>query len=163
VPITRSELEVLYRDLEIPLYNFALRWVFDPALAEDVVHDAFIRVWNRRDEVIITTFKGFIYKTVQNLALNEMRRRRVRSALIGWFEEPMQDSPDQDLALRQELKDMQKALEKLPLELRGVLLLSEFSDMDYRQISTMLGIAEGTVASRKNRALAQLREQMEEK
>jgi RNA polymerase sigma-70 factor (family 1) len=166
VAISRRELELLYRDLEVPLYNFALRWVFNPAQAEELVHDAFVRLWNRRDEVEFPTIKSLLFKTTQNLCLNEIRKRKVREAfaILKSFVEWDDDTPttEENLIEDQELQRLRLALEKLPHDLREVLLLFEYSGMSYAEIASTLEIAEGTVASRKNRALQMIRELMSE-
>jgi RNA polymerase sigma-70 factor, ECF subfamily len=156
--LNKRELEDFYRALETPLYNFALRWVFHPALAEDIVHDAFIRVWGRRDEIELATLKSLLYKTVQNLALNEIRKRRVREAVpvLNWLM-PVK-TPEATLLENEQLVRLRDSLEQLPLNLREVLLLTEFSDMSHAEIARALDIAEGTVGSRRNRALQFLKE-----
>ena len=109
------------------------------------------------------TLKSLLYKTVQNLSLNELRKRRVREAfaIIGWFNDEAAQVNAEDSAIDQEsLKEMRIGLEKLPIEMREVLLLSQFSDMNYAEIAKTLGIAEGTVASRKSRALQLMRDHM---
>jgi RNA polymerase sigma-70 factor (ECF subfamily) len=164
MPLTKSELEETYQALETPLYNFALRWIFNPAQAEDIVHDAFVRIWNRRDETDLVTLKSLLYKTVQNLALNEIRRRRVRGILpiIDWIF-PANDAGHEVALLEAEkLRKMQIGLESLPFNLREVLLLTEFSDLSHKEIALALAIAEGTVASRKSRAMQLLKDYFKE-
>jgi RNA polymerase sigma factor (sigma-70 family) len=164
VALSKQELETVYRDLEAALYNFALRWVFDAALAEEVVHEAFIRIWNQRDAVAVQTLKGLLFKTVQNLAYNEIRRRKLREtlAIINWLSPAARPSSEDGMIHDQELVQMRQCLEKLPRDLREVLLLAEFSQMSYAQLAVTLNIAEGTVASRKSRALQMMRQFMTE-
>lgn len=159
--ITRSQLDSYFRTLEVPLYNFALRWVFDAGLAEEIVQDAFVRIWNRRDTIESSTFKGLAYKTVQNLAFNELRKLKWRQSLnfAHWLGDG-EAAADQDLIQRQDLIEMRRLLEAMPVDLKEVLLLSQYSDFSYQEIAASLGIAEGTVASRKNRALEWLRARM---
>lgn len=161
--LSRQDFESVYRELEVSLFNFALRWVFDPATAEEVVHEAFVKVWDKRTTVEGATLKGLLYKTVQNVALNEIRRRKVRAAIpiLSWFDNSSRD-PSADLIQQQELLRLQAEMEKLPFELREVLLLSRFSDMSYDQIATFLGVPAGTVASRLNRAMRILRKNFSE-
>jgi RNA polymerase sigma factor (sigma-70 family) len=164
VSLTKSQLESHYRALESSLYNFALRWVFDPGVAQELVHDAFVRIWDRRDTVHSDTFKGLAYKTVQNLAINEIRRRKWREALspAHWFADESAGA-DEKMIARQDLREMKQLLEQMPADLKEVVLLSQFSDLSYKEIADTLGIAEGTVASRKNRGLEWLREKMKGK
>ena len=47
-PLTQSGWEALYRRLERPLFNLAYRYVWQREEAQDVLHDAFLRVWTKR-------------------------------------------------------------------------------------------------------------------
>lgn len=79
--ISKEDIEKFYLEFETPLYNFALRWVWNPALAQDIVQDAFVKIWQKRDQVNKKTLKGLLYKTVQNFSLNEIRKRKLRQAV----------------------------------------------------------------------------------
>src|SRR4051812_33518438 len=128
MPITRPELERLYQELEVPLYNFALRWLWNPTSAEDIVQDAFVRLWRRRDEVMIETFKGLVFKTVYNLCLNERRKRRWLE-LVPWVDSvSIARGTHEDFVRLQDLGGLKDALEGLSHELREVLLMTEFSE-----------------------------------
>jgi len=161
VAITRLELENLYVRIERPLYNFALRWVWNPAIAEEVVQDAFIRLWQRRDTIDGSTLQGLLYVTVKRLAINELRKIKLREAVpvLDWIF-PSANGAEVDLVLQSELQEMREQIEKLPEDVRETLLMCEFSDMNYEQIGQALGIPAGTVASRRNRALKILKEKL---
>jgi RNA polymerase sigma-70 factor (ECF subfamily) len=165
VTLERAELEKLYLDLEKPLYNFALRWVWNPRLAEELVQEAFLRLWRYRDNVDMATVKGLLYKTLQNLALNERRKVAIRQVIpfleffVGEESEAVLEA---DAILKQDLQKMKTVLEGLPHELREILLMCEFSDMTYDEIGIALEIPAGTVASRKNRAMKMLKDEMNE-
>ena len=160
--ISREDLDAFYSEIEAPLYNFALRWTWNPSLAEDLVHDAFIRVWRKRDEVDRATLKGLLYKTVQNLALNEKRKAKLREAvpLLGWVIPERHLGAEGDFVQRENLLELKSALDVLPEELRETLLMCQFSDMSYEEVGAALGISSGTVGSRRNRALTALRKRI---
>ncbi len=157
--ISKEELDHFYIEVETALYNFALRWTWNPSLAEELVHDAFIRVWRHRDQVEMKTLKGLLYKTVQNLALNERRRAKLLETLplLSWMFEGKNSSLEVDFIKRENLSQLQAALETLPKDLRETFLMCQFSDMSHDEIGEALGIKAGTVASRKNRALISLK------
>ena len=123
------------------------------------MHEAFVKLWRKRDEVQLETVKSLLYKIVQNLALNELRRRRVRELIrfTKFWSDDDAPTAEAQLIAGQDLVVMRKGLEALPIELREVLLLAQFSDLTYAEIAVNLGIPEGTVASRKNRAMLWLR------
>jgi RNA polymerase sigma-70 factor (ECF subfamily) len=160
VAISRQELEDFYTESESRLFNFALRWTWNPHTAEEIVHDALIRIWERRDTVDLTTLQSLAYKTIQNLSLNEIRRKKLRAVipLLEWILPPPGTDLESEFTGKQELQKLERELALLPVELKEVLLLCEFSEMTYAEIGLLLKIPEGTVASRKNRALKILKE-----
>ena len=158
--LTRQVLEESYAELETRLYNFALRWVWSPALAEELVQEAYVKVWQRRDRVDSQTLKALLYKIVQNLALSERRKELLRRkfAGFGWLLGETKFDAEQLYADEQAWQTLRRAVEALPDELREVLLLCEFSDLSYDEIAGILSIPSGTVASRKNRAMNLLKQ-----
>lgn len=166
MPITETELSGAYRRLERPLYNVLLRLRWDPRECQDIQHEAFMKVWAARERVRADELDRLIYASALNLARNQLRWRGLRR-FLSIDSEP--DAGEWDLLatvqspeLLAEHTALRRALGTLSQALREVLLLSEFSGFDTREIATLLGIAEGTVGSRKHEALRQLRRQLGE-
>jgi RNA polymerase sigma-70 factor (ECF subfamily) len=148
----------VYRRLEKPLYNVVYRVIWDAAESQDVVQETFLRCWRRKDDIRAEGFKALLYRTALNLASNRRRRTRVwRLVGVAALDEVADDGVAND-ALS---KSMRAALDALPTALRDVLLLTELAGMTYPEIAAALGIAEGTVGSRRSRALALLRERLD--
>lgn len=153
--LREDALYASYRRLERPLYNVLYRQLWQAQDCQDVIHDAFLRVWERRTGVDETTLDALIWTTALNLARNRLRWRRL------WRHEPLDESvPLQDddvatdfLATRR----LRKALRELPTASRDVLLLSEFGGLRGAEIAAVLGIPAGTVASRKHQAMDRLK------
>lgn len=157
-----------YRTLEKPLYNVVYRWLWDASEAQDVVQEAFLRCWGRRDRIRADGFRALVYKTALNLAANRRRSKRLwkwvsfDTLFAAGDAEPAHpaESPSEAPADSAELAEMRAAVEALPEPLKRVLLLSEIAGMSYGEIATILGIKEGTVGSRRTRALAMLRHRL---
>jgi RNA polymerase sigma-70 factor (ECF subfamily) len=148
----------VYRRLEKPLYNVVYRVIWDAAESQDVVQETFLRCWRRRADIHAEGFKALLYRTALNLASNRRRRTRVwRLVDVAALADVADDSARPD-ALSKTMRD---ALDGLPTALRDVLLLTELAGMTYPEIAAALGIAEGTVGSRRSRALALLRERLD--
>lgn len=148
----------VYRRLERPLYNVVYRIIWDAAESQDVVQDAFLRCWRRKDDIRADGFKALLFRTALNLASN--RRRRVRIwHMVGVT--ALDDVADDRAEGDPLSKPVREALAGLPATLRDVLLLTELAGMTYPEIAAALGIAEGTVGSRRTRALALLRERLD--
>ena len=59
-----------YHTLEKPLYNTVYRWLWDAAESQDVVQEAFLRCWQRRDRIDPDGFKPLVFRIALNLASN---------------------------------------------------------------------------------------------
>jgi len=158
--LSKEGFERLYRDSEKQLFNIAYRWAWNRSEPQELVQEAFIRIWSRRLLIDPDRAYAYLVRTVVNLCQKLARRRRrwqrVRETLgIAGERAP---EPDQDYRRRQ-LRD---AVEALPDTLRHALLLTEFTDMKQAEIGDLLGIPAGTVASRRNTAVRQLKEKFNE-
>jgi RNA polymerase sigma-70 factor (ECF subfamily) len=150
-----------YEQFEKPLYNVAYRWLWDAAESQDVVQEAFLKIWRIRHRVVAEGFKALIFRTTLRIASNRVRRRRY------WRFVPLGE-PDMDTGATENpdilaSREVRQALDSLPESLRRVLLLSELGGLSYREVAEVLGIREGTVGSRRNRALAQLKKELASK
>jgi RNA polymerase sigma-70 factor (ECF subfamily) len=150
----------LYRALEKPLYNVVYRWLWDSAESHDVVQEAFLRCWRRRELVRADGFKALIYRTALNLASNQRRRKRLWRFVSF---DTLPEEPADECAAGFVSRPLREAVDGLPDDLKRVLFLSELADMSYREIAEVTGVEEGTVGSRRNRALALLRQRVDAK
>ncbi|HRQ66334.1 MAG TPA: sigma-70 family RNA polymerase sigma factor [Xanthomonadaceae bacterium] len=157
--LERDELERCYLRLEKPLFNVLYRWLWDDGDCQDVIHDSFMRIWSQRRRVDPARIESLVYATALNLARNRLRWRRLwRWTGLAEDDPDHGESPDRHAEREAESERLRGALESLPTDARDVVLLSEFAGMSTSEIAETLGIAPGTVASRKHRALARLRE-----
>jgi RNA polymerase sigma-70 factor (ECF subfamily) len=164
--ISEAEWEALYRRLEKPLYNLAYRYVWNSEEAQDILHDAFIELWVRRDRLISSTADRYAWISVLNLSRKRRRWSRTKHFLRGdnsLGSLPATAALESDAVRTEEQTHLHVAIERLPEKLRSVLLLAEFSGLSYDSISELLSIPPGTVASRRNLALKHLRSEFKGK
>ncbi|WP_426690282.1 RNA polymerase sigma factor [Rhodanobacter ginsengiterrae] len=156
MPLRQDALYASYRRLERPLYNVLYRQLWQAEDCQDVIHDAYVRVWERRAKVDETTLDALVWTTALNLAKNRLRWHLLRRhELLDEASLPLPvDAPPQDFLAARKLH---RALRKLPRAWQQVLLLSEFSGLRGTEIAIVLGIPAGTVASRKYLALERLK------
>jgi RNA polymerase sigma-70 factor (ECF subfamily) len=152
----QADLEELYRRLERPLYNVVYRLVWDREQARDLVQESFVRLWDMRRRIEPTTVEPLAYRIAINLARSALRRRRIWRwvPLVATLEPSSRDrgADDTDDECR-----LRRAIDALAPDLRDVVLLTSFTELRHPEIARILGIAEGTVGSRRHRALRQLR------
>jgi RNA polymerase sigma factor (sigma-70 family) len=152
--LTRVSLESLYIELEKPLFNVVFRYVWNREEAQDLVQEAFVRLWKMRDRVEMQTVKSLVFKICINLAVTKNRRKKILKffSLDKIAQEPGVEHND-SLEQKEEIQLLQKVINELPSKLKETVLLTEFSDMSYDEIGKSLGIPSGTVGSRRNNAI----------
>ncbi len=153
--LRQEALYASYRRLERPLYNVLYRQLWQAEDCQDTIHDAYVRVWQRRDKVDVATLDALVWTTALNLAKNRLRWRVLRRHEdIDTAPLPLADTAPTDfLATRR----LHQALRQLPRKAQQILLLAEFSGLRGEEIAALLSIPAGTVASRKHAAMKQLR------
>ena len=76
--LRQDALYASYRRLERPLYNVFYRQLWQAEDCQDVIHDACVRVWEKRDRVDQVTLDALVWTTALNLARNRLRWRKLR-------------------------------------------------------------------------------------
>jgi RNA polymerase sigma-70 factor (ECF subfamily) len=148
----------LYAELEKPLYNVVYRVIWDAAESQDIVQEAFLKCWQRRGRIRPQTLSALLFRTVLNLAIGRYRRGKLwRFVGLASAETEMPHDRCCDATIS---RGVERAIRALPNRLRRVLLLTEIAGMTYAEAAVTLGIREGTVGSRRTRALAILRQQL---
>jgi RNA polymerase sigma-70 factor, ECF subfamily len=156
-----------YRDHATDVYRVAYGILRDPDEALDATHDTFARAWERWDQYDSQRpLRGWLHGIVVHLALDALRRRRVRRLAlphlgrspVGALLTSTSVDPADDVA-RRELVD--RALDGVRPEVRATLVLRHYYGYDYAQIGSMLGMSSGTVGSTLTRAHAAIRARLE--
>jgi RNA polymerase sigma-70 factor (ECF subfamily) len=162
--IAEPDLTALVRDYSGLLYRVALSVLHNPAEAEDVVQDAFLRVLQRQHELdAILDLRPWLVRIAWNLALDRTRRARPNQ-MDDLFAASLvaADLPaDQALAEARQIKQVLRAMERLPKQERQALLLSAMDELSTVEIGTVLGRSESSVRSLLFRARAHLRQRLE--
>lgn len=140
------------------LARFAYRLCGDRTLAEDIVAEAYARVWPHWRQGRVEVLLPYLMRTVANEAFERHRRRRLeltrKPPATPIVEGPFENQID-------EHDELWSALDRLPLQQRVVLVLRIVEDLSEEQTAAMLSIPPGTVKSRLSRALGALRAIME--
>ncbi len=129
----------------------------DRALAEDLVHDAFVRMAGRfRDLRDPGAFPAYLRRTVVNLARSHFRRKRVERAYLA----REAGTPAIPVAEPSVHDEMWRALQRLPVRQRAAVVLRYYEDLTEAQTADVLACPVGTVKSMVSRAMARLREEL---
>ncbi|MBQ7366440.1 MAG: RNA polymerase sigma factor [Spirochaetaceae bacterium] len=155
-----SDFRKIYDGAMQMLYKVSYRIVNDEEAAEDIVHDSLIKMTEKA--LIFPSLndaKYWLIRVVKNASLNYVKRKgRERKAYEKALYEDhrKQDSGETELLKEETRRQAKEALNKLPENLRMVLILREYAELNYKEIGRVLGITEGNVKVRVFRAREQL-------
>jgi RNA polymerase sigma-70 factor (ECF subfamily) len=153
------------------VFSLALNSVGDPATAEEITQDVFLRVWQRgrqyrADRAKVSTWLSSI---TRHRAIDQLRRRgsRPEQHSVAWAElapsaEPSVNGPEQASALGMERERVRAAIAQLPEEQQQVLALAYFQGLTQSQIAETLDLPLGTVKTRIRLGMQKLRDLLQE-
>jgi RNA polymerase sigma factor (sigma-70 family) len=155
----RPWFEPLVQDLEDRALGFALTLVGDRDSAEEVLQEAFARLWaSPTTPADGASFKRFLYRTIVNLARDDARRRKRWSVLRFWVPAPA--DPLDKVERRADDAALMAALRRLGLREREVVHLRYFEDHSFAEVGELMGVTEQHARVIAHRALAKLRNRL---
>jgi len=164
----REAFAQLYDRFSGPLYGTALRIVREPAEAQDIVHDAFITVWEKASSFDASRGTPFSWAVtlVRNRAIDRVRMRRRRAELLaesaasdlGLDESPSALSGAEAATSGDEARAVRAAVASLPPEQQRALELAFFGGLTQEEIARKLREPLGTIKARIRRGLIKLRD-----
>lgn len=165
--------EDIVRQLNRRIYNLCYRFAGSSDDAQDLTQEVFIKIYRTLGSFDATkaSFVTWVTTVTRNLLVDHFRKGKYDrmtdslDAPMGGEEDSLalgsqiQDkgqTPDERLQSMETKELVHRALQKLSPELREAVILRDLQDMDYREISQILKIPEGTVKSRINRGRTEL-------
>lgn len=164
----------LLRRYRTPLVSYFNRLLRDPALAEDLAQEVFLRVYQARQRYQPEAqFSTWLYRIATNLAINTIRDRREVDCRSGETADGSEEEPaaaklvDPKPSAEQRLIEtsrgrlIRQAIEALPENQRTAVILHKYQGVDYRHIARILGVSVSAVKSLLFRAYETLRLRLE--
>jgi len=163
--LTRSQFESLFRSEYQGMLLFALRFVKEEEAAKEIVQEAFINLWEKRQSIDPERqVKSYLSTSVRNRCLNYLRDNKRYSGTLLSLENlspgPSIEEHDR-LELHELSRQIQNAIAELPGKCREVFELNRFENMKYQEIASHLRISVKTVETQMSKALAHLRKKVD--
>jgi len=168
-----DSFEILFNHYYRQLCTYASVFVKYPDVAEEIVQETFIRIWEKRTMISIrTTFKAYLYRSVHNNCINYLKSKRH----LGKKDEAFRDEVLKQTELNRKNLDagiidkivseefdtkFSRALESLPPQCLEVFLMCRNEKLSYSEIAEKLGISVNTVKTQMKRALSRLRDSLD--
>ncbi len=153
----------LYRVHRDTVYRLALRYGDrDPAFAEDVTQDVFVRLLEHFERLADPDdLGGWLYRVTTNRCLARLERRRVRSALLALWRfgrAEFDASVGPRIEARDELDAVARTLRTLPPKERAAFSMLHLDGLTQNEIADVLGHSKGYVSKLVHRAAQRIRE-----
>ena len=171
-----SAFDYLLQKYRRPMVSFMYRMTRNPAVAEDLAQEVFLRVYRSRESYEPQAkFTTWLYRIATNLAVNHARdTRHERPEAMVSLDEPdgetgrTVDVPDdaltaeESIVRRERLQAIRARVQGLPERQRIAVIMHKYQQMDYRQIAEVLKLSESATKSLLFRAYETLRTQLKE-
>lgn len=156
-----ASFEKVFREHFQALHAYAAVMLQDDEVAEDLVQQMFLKLWEKRHAVTIqTSLKAFLYKCVHNDCLNYLKHVKVKEGYQNHTTYALKNAtskPVEMLELKELENRLREALKELPEQCLTVFQMSRFEDLKYREIADRLGVSVKAVEKQMGNALRLLR------
>jgi RNA polymerase sigma-70 factor (ECF subfamily) len=158
-----STFNTVYHDHGKAIWRFLLFKCGDEAQADDLVQEAFIKLWQNCAKVPVIKAKSYLYTVANNMFLNEVAHKKVvlKHAKSKSIAHNYQ-SPEYLLQEKEFSEKLNNAINDLTEGQRTAFLLNRIEGKKYREIAEMLEISVKAVEKRMSQALASLRKEIDE-
>lgn len=162
-PFLDSIFTNLFNELYSPLCRYCLNLVNEEEIAEDIVQEQFIYIWEHRERLgDISSLKSYLYTAVRNRSINHLKSRYVvktencidnlaNSARIGKLPDPSDLIENKELGVI-----LAKALDKLPEKCRIIFTMKKIGEYTNKEIADHLSISVKTVENQMTIAFKKL-------
>jgi RNA polymerase sigma-70 factor, ECF subfamily len=134
----------------------------DQTSSENIVQDFFVKLWEKRETLEITTsLKSYMYTSVKNLSLNYIKREDFYSSEENDdFYEENQKNPVELLEESEINKTVHQAIYELPQKCREIFMLYRFDNLSYQEIAELQDLSINTVKTQLQRAMKALTQKL---
>ena len=140
------------------LHHFIYYKSGDTGLAEDVVQDTFIKLWQNCSKVNVEQASFFLFRVARNIFLNKMDRKKVALRFQSTLREGTDKMDPEFILQKKEFQSkLENAINQLSEAQREVFLLNRIDGLKYREIAELLGISQKAVEKRMHKALKEIR------
>lgn len=157
---------IFYRHYK-PLCAFALRYLESRPVAEELIQDSMIKLWERRDNFQSTDhLSAFLYMTTRNACLDSIKmegRRIQRDYQYSLESDDSENAIEAQIIEAELLAEIHTAIERLPTQCRKIFELSFHERLSGREIAELLNISISTVNNQKARGITLLRRRISAK
>ncbi|MCM1503048.1 MAG: RNA polymerase sigma-70 factor [Bacteroidales bacterium] len=171
--LTEEKFGLLFKRSRPVFIRIANSYVHDMHVAEDIVDESFVRLWEKRDEIMTENYEAYTFRIIINKCLDYLKLQQIQSAAkqnIGDAVSRMQmydiislQSCNPDSLFASEVEELiHKCIDSMPSVTREIFIANRFNGMTYNEISDKMGIPVRQVTSHIQYALRMLRHELQD-
>lgn len=146
-------------------YEYIRNYLFylsgDIKLAEDLVQDVFLRLWEKRSSVKNESVRAFLFTIARNDFLKNRRQNKYDLKFRSTYYEQVENkSPEYLLELKEFDQKLQKAIAGMPEKCRVIYLMNRIDEMTYAEIAGSLKVSIKAVEKQMSKALRILQNEL---
>lgn len=157
----------IYNKYHKILFALAFDYLRDRDLAEDIIQQVFLRLWEQRTRLLVRVNLGnYLYTVTKNLVLKTIQERNkevLQAYEVDFVMNISHGNMTEKIRSEKEIEELYEAIDKLPEQKKAVCRLKLEEELSNQQISDKLGISVKTVKSHYNQAIRFLRFHLKEK
>lgn len=130
-------------------------------VAEDIVQEVFLKLWDKRENIEMKTVKSFLFTIANNLAINHLKHQNiVFNFARNENHQGKVDSPQFQLEMKEFEANLERLLAEMPENYRIVFLMNRIEKLTYNEIAERLGLSVKAIEKRMSNALSFLRDKL---
>lgn len=141
----------LYAHYSEPIYGRLLRLLKDSDIADEIIQELFLKVWEKREQINISqSFKSYLYTIAENLAYDHFRKVARERKLQDKFRQittELYTHTEEDLLSRESKDIIDKAIETLPLQRKTAFVLCKIEGKSYQEAAEIMGVSVSTISN----------------
>ena len=155
--VDKGAFDKFFREHYEPLCHYANKFIFDLHQCEDIVQNVFVRIWNNRRRIIVTTsLKSFVYQSVRNSCIDYIRKQlNIKHVDIESIEE--KEFEITEPVTLELIEGVKEAIKNLPVKCQTIFRMSKEAGLSYKEIAEELDVSVKTVENQVGIALKKIR------
>ena len=151
--LSEEDDQAAFSELYIHFFPGLISYVFtilgDKSLAEDVVQDVFVKIWNNRKTLpAISNFSYYLYTAAKHTSFNHLVKNKTTTEYLSYANNKIslhQDDPELAAIHKENIKLIESAINSLPERCRLVFRLIKEEGLKYKEVSQLLELSQKTV------------------
>jgi RNA polymerase sigma-70 factor (ECF subfamily) len=157
-----GSFQLIFKNHYKPLCIHAFVIVKDDEIAQDVVQDVFLKVWNKKEELFqISNIISYLYTAVRNAALDYLRKFKTTEDINELEIGDQALDPYQAINIKELGNHLKESVANLPLQCRLIFEMVYIEGRKYQEVADELGLSINTIKTQLKRALVKMRLAME--